>query len=521
MKQSIRPRGIVKDIHPAELGFDVWDAGSNVIFPNGFAAAAPGWIDSAPGLLARPLWLLPVYTTQNQFFWIYCGNNTAASAGFIGVTDGTSHFDITPAGGIPVTAAGDWTGGVLNGIPVMNHGKGDPLTWDLQTGNPCTSIPNWPAGQIVAAMRPFKYHLVGMNVIDDGSAGFFPELVIWSSAANPGSLPDSWVPDPANEAGNFTISETTGEIIDGGQLRDQFMVYKQHSSTVMAYIAGQFVFSNRKAFVTSGILARNCWQELYGVHYVMTDGDVIKHNAVEVESLVDARIRDFIFTQIDPATFSGCYLATSHASKQLYIAFPKSGHIHADTFIVLDINTGSFGIMDVPEMAYMTRGILNDPGIDSTWDGQARIWNDAQNSWNQRAFNPTSDILVMADYDNEKILAHAGFLREGAAVPIFLELTSKDFGEAQRLKLVSAIWPNATGNSQTVGRTLDIRVGSQDHAGAPIAWSTTVPIAVGEERPKADFLVSGRLISLSVAGNQDAAWRINSIDIDYDLQGNW
>ncbi len=521
MKQSIRPSGIIKDIHPAELGFDVWDNGSNVIFPNGFAAAAPGWIDSAPGMLAKPLWLLPVYTVQDEFFWLYCGNNTAQTAGVIAVTDGTTHFDITPVGGIPVTAGGDWTGGVLNGIPVMNYGAGDPIFWDLQTGNPCTTLPAWPTGQRVAAMRPFKYHLIGMNVLDDGTGSAFPELVIWSSAANPGALPDSWVPLPDNEAGNFTIAATTGAIIDGGQMRDQFMVYKQHSSTVMQYIAGQFVFSNRKAFVTSGILARNCWQELYGVHYVLTDGDFIKHNGVEVESLIDARIRDFIFQQIDPEAFVSCYVAASHSSKQLYVAFPKAGHLHPDTFMVMDINTGSWGIMDVPEMAFMTRGILNDPGIDHSWDGQPTAWDVRPGAWNQRQFNPTSDILVMADFDNEKLLAHSGFLREGEPVPIALEMTVKDFGEAQRIKLVTAIWPNVEGGSQTPGRALNIRVGGQVNTGAPIAWSNIIPILVDQELVKADVLVTGRYISVEISGQQDASWRINSLDIDYELQGNF
>lgn len=522
MKQSIRPAGVIKDIHPAELGFEVWDNASNVIFPNGFAAAAPGWINASPsGMLARPLWLLPVYTPQNEFFWLYCGNNTAQTAGVIAVTDGTTHFDITPAGGIPITAAGDWTGGVLNGIPVMNYGAGDPITWDLQIGNPCTTLPNWPVGQRIAALRPFKYHLIGMNVLEDGSGGAFPELVIWSSAANPGQLPDSWVPLPENEAGNFTIAATTGEIIDGGQMRDQFMIYKQHSSTVMTYIAGQFVFSNRKAFVTSGILARNCWQELYGVHYVLTDGDFIKHNGVEVDSLVDARVRDFIFKQIDSETYTGCYVTASHSTKQLYVAFPKSGHLHANTFMVMDATSGAWGIMDVPDMAYMARGILNDPGVDHSWDAAPASWDVAPDAWNQRRFNPTTDILLMADFENEKLLAHSGFTREGEPVSIQLAMTVKDFGEAQRIKLVTSIWPNVEGGSETPGRALRVRVGSQENTNAPIAWSNAVTILEDQKLKKADLLVSGRYISLEVSGAQDAAWRINSLDIDYELQGSF
>ncbi|GAG28067.1 unnamed protein product, partial [marine sediment metagenome] len=259
------------------------NGGDNVLFPNGFSAAAPGWEAAGGNTLFKALWLLP-FQTLETFYWIYVGTDDAGTTGGIGLTDGTTHWDITPAVWA-ATPAGSITGGVLNGVPFINNGIDIPVFWDLVPTNVMTTLPGWPAAQRCQAMRAFKYHLIAMNMTDAG--GDFPDVVAWSDAANPGQIPATWIADPSNQAGSFSIAATPGGVVDGLALRDQFMVYKQHSTAIMQYIAGQFVFSNRKAFVTSGILARNCAAEMYGAHYVITDGDIIQHNGQEVKSLID------------------------------------------------------------------------------------------------------------------------------------------------------------------------------------------------------------------------------------------
>ena len=517
MKITIKPKGVIEDIHAAELGFDNWNQCTNVLFPNGFASSAPGWADAVGGCLFRPLWLLPVFT-PTVYYWIYVGNDAGNTVGGIGVTDGVNHFDITPAGGIVALTAGEITGGNLNGIPVINWGTAPPVFWDLNTGNICTDLPGWPVGQLAAAMRPFKYHLIAMNISD--GTGDFPDLVAWSNAAVPGAIPTEWASTPDNDAGNFSLAQASGEVVDGGAIRDQFIVYKNHSTFIMQFIAGQFVFSQRGAFVTSGILARNCWAEMYGSHYVITDGDVIRHNGQEVQSLIDGRMRDYMFNQIDPDTYQTSFIVSSHSTKEVWCCFPKTGHPNPDTALVYDVRSDSWGNTDLPEIPFIARGILNEPGVTFDWDSLTNTWDENFSAWNQRQFNPTTDLLVMADQAGTRMLAHGGFNRDGAAVPVFLSMDSKDFGEPQRLKLVTAVWNQIQADRTDPDGRYFIRVGWQAETADSVTWLPRQPINAHQFN-KADFLVSGRFISIEITGDQTKSWRLNSMDIDYRLQGLW
>ena len=515
MKQNFRPAGFNFDIPASELGNDTWNAGKNVVFRNGFAKAAPGWEEVAPGALLRPLWMLPVYTATT-FYWVYAGNNAAGDAGAVGVTDGVTHWDITPVAGISVTEPGDWSGGVLNGVPVFNNGLDAPFYWDVQTSNPCETLPGWPDGQLCKSLRPFKYHLIAMNI--SNATGDFPDLVAWSAAAEPGNIPSEWIADPANDAGSFAISATTGAVLDGAILRESFVIYKQHATTIMQYIAGQFVFSNRKAFVASGILARDCAAEIYGQHYVLTDGDIIRHNGQEVESIADGVVRDYLFTQLDPDTFKAAHVKISHADKQVWICYPTGGNEFCNEALVYDLVSGKWGLLDQSERpyAYSERGILNQGGAED-WDSQPDTWTTVNRIWNRQAFNPTSDTLFFADYDNSTLYSRTGFTREGQRVPILLQLLSKDFGDVERDKLANQLWLRASSNT-TVGERLRVRVGTQDSLFDPIAWKVAQELHDGQ---LIDADASGRYLSIEVAAEQSADWTLQTMTLDYQVRGIW
>jgi hypothetical protein len=516
MKLTINPSGFNHDIDPSELGPEVWNFGGNVVFENGFASSTPGWAQIAPGLLCKPLYLLPVFTGLS-YWWLYAGVNDAGDAGVIGVTDGVTHHDVTPAAGVGVTKAGDWTGGVLNGVPFLNNGIDVPVYWTTEPTEIMLPLPNWPANTRVAALRPFKYHIVGMNVTDD--TGEFPELVIWSDAADPGTIPQEWAPTPDNQAGSFAISTGQGAVIDGGELRDEFIVYKVRSTTVMHYVAGQFVFSNRKAFVTSGILARGCWAEMYGQHYVLTDGDFIRHNGTQLETLIDGINRNWLFDQIDSVNYTSSHIVISHSTNSVWLNFPKSGHEQPDTALVYDIRSEVFGLIDYDEdIAFMTRGVFNIPGKTNDFDGRTDVFDDAPDLFNSSLLNPTSDVLVFCRYEPKKMLAVDGYLREGEPVPVLLQMLSKDMGEPQAMKLITAVWPAGRQGGGSEAGLFRVRVGQQVTLDDPIRWSPAKQIG---QFQKAPFLVSGRFISLEYSGLQTTDWQLSSTDIDFELQGQW
>jgi hypothetical protein len=518
VKLSINPSGINHDISPAELPPDVWNDGQNVLFENGFTQSAPGWAEVATGALYNPQYLANVLIGE-LYYWIYAGLNGAGDAGGIGVTDGVTHWDITPVSLLGVTVAGDWTGGSLNGIPVLNNGIDPPMWWDGIPTNVVEILPGWPAATRCAAMRPYKYNLIAMNITD--GTGEYPDVILWSDTAEPGTIPlgvDAWTPTPDNSAGSFSVSTTQGGIVDGGEMRDLFMVYKTGSSTVMQYVAGNFVFTNRKAFVSSGIVARNCWAELYGQHYVLTDGDFIVHNGQEVQSLIDGKNRDWLFEQLDNINFRATHIAMLHSQKEVWINFPTSGNDWCNKGLVLDIKSGDFGVVifDKP-ISYMARGILNIDPLGNEYDNRVGSYDEAPDRYNTALYNPTTDLLAFSVYDPVQIFSVGGFTREGAPVPVYLQLLAKDMGKPQQLKVITAIWPLAQ-TAGIIGGTLAVRVGIQKGINDPITWTPATPT---DDGIKADVMTTGRYISLELTGEQSSAWRLNSIDIDYELAGLW
>ena len=507
---TIKPQGFVKDLQPAETGPGVYNEAQNVIFNDGFASSAPGWASIVGTLLCKPLWILP-FTDGTTYYWIYTGNNDAGTAGVVAVTDGVTHWDITHASGVSVTAAGDWTGGVLNGVPVLNNPNDDPMWWDGNTSNAVTTLTDWPASTKCKALRPYKFHLFAMNITQSGTE--YPDWVLHSDAADAGSIPASWTAGPTTQAGSFSISTVTGGIIDAAELRDLLVVYKQGSNAIVQYTGSAFIFSTRRVFVSTGMLNTNCAQELHGKHYMITDGDIVRHNGQQVESLVDGQLRNWVFEQLSD-DYSAAHVAVSHSNKQVWFNFPTSGG-DCDLSLVWDINSESMGVVSYPEFSFMARGVLG--ALSGTaWSDQTDTWDTVTDKWSAAQFSASRDTLLFSRFDEKELNYLTGFLRAGASSNCKLQLLSKDFDQPTAYKTIDRIYVNGEGGAYDLNQVITGRIGSQESPNDDISWSPSLTLY----RDKSlSYGVSGRYISLELNILQQADWRINSIDVHYLVSG--
>lgn len=510
---TITPRGFIKDLQPAETGPEVYNEATNVVFNDGFASSPPGWNTLSLTLTGDPLWILPVYTSI-AYYWVYGGNNSAGTAGFLAVTDGTTDYDITPAGGLSVSAKGDWTGGVLNGIPVINNSVDDPMYWALDTGTAALTLPDWPANTKCKVLRPFKFHLLAMNITQ--SSVDYPDWVLHSDAADQGDVPQSWTAGPSTQAGSFSISTVAGGIVDGAELRDVFMVYKSGSSAIIQYTGSAFFFSTRRTFISTGALASDCAQEYHGWHYVITNGDIIRHNGQQVESLVDGSLRNWVFDQI-AGEAEAAHVAIDHSAKQVWFNFPKDGATYCNLSLVWDLNSQSMGVVNHPaEFSHMARGVLPDLGTTLQWSNQSDTWIDRMDVWNEQQFNPTNDTLFFSRFDAAELAYITGSLRDGAEFTGRLQLLSKDMGQPTAYKTIDRVYINGEGGAYDLNEVITGRIGSQEAPNDDINWSPSLSLY----RDKSlSYGVSGRYISLELNMRQRADWRINSIDIHYLVSG--
>lgn len=509
---SIRPRDVLEDVEASEVPPEFYTEARNVNFRNELAQRVEGYDAIFAGPVAAPLHLRPVLT-PTVAYWAYgCSDK-------IGVTDGATHSDITPTPAPNSIDANDWTSSMLNGVPVLNPRLSQPVYWDTAPSNPCVALPGWPAGYLVDAMRSFKNYLIGMGV-NDGSS-YDPNLVIWSDAAPAGQLPASWTPAANNDAGDVSLADTPGAVIDGAPLRDQFMLYKRGSTYSLDYIGGNFIFNRRKLFVTSGVLARNCITEVRGRHIVLADGDVIMHDGFQAESIVDRKWRRFLFDNIDGQYFYNAFVARNEAKSEVWFCVPFKGDQYPSKAVVWNYQENRFGLRELCTQTLATHaasGIVPAaaaPG--ASWDSSTGTWDSSTTIWNQTNFNPAEDELVQANIDSTFYAIDLG--SDAAGVPIDARLLreSLDFGEPDRVKTVRAVWPRITGAKNG---SVSIRIGSQEKPFDPILWSAAVPFNTDADE-KVDTFTTGRFISVEVISSGGAPWRCSGFDFEYTRRGRY
>lgn len=491
------PPNIYSDV----FNMEPWDVGMRSI------------LGSAPAF-GTPLFP-PEYIGFNRveefFYWLY-----TAETG-IGVYNGVIHSDISNPGIYTGKAYPTvWTHGNLNGLMVFSNDNDEPFWWDNLIANPIQALPGWPSGQTCKSIRAYNYNLIAMNISNAG--GHFENLLQWSNSADPGSLPDSWDPLPSNDAGSNTLSDTPGEIIDGIQYRDSFMIFKEDSTYTMQYVGGHFVFNFRKLFTTIGLLAANCAAEYLGHVFVLGDGDVVRTDGQNAESLIDKRMRSWLFKQMDTDNYRNSFVVAYHSNNQVWICFPEIGHVQPNLALVWDGSNNTFGVRDIVSTPHISRGQVGNVTRVPDWDNDGDSWDTDPTFWNQPLFNPTEDSLLKCSIDTTELIAiNEGTLENGEIIHSIVERVGLDFGAPLNKKLIKSIVLRIYGNT---GILLKVTVGAAQTDAGVVEWQPSQNFTVGVSSQKINVFSQGRFVAFRIESETDQTqWGLTGVEFEYAQQG--
>lgn len=521
--EEFRPVSANLDVPPSEVDPGEWTDILNFYMRQGFAQRSSGETQIFGDFLDPPVNLKNVVEGTSNF-WVVMGNSSIVAIDQAGTVS-----DITPAlyaGPITPRLANQT---VLNGFPIQNFRQDPPTFWDKQIANPCAPLPGWQTGDIVRSIRAFKFFLFGLNLTRGGVET--PDALIWSSAAPQGGIPTEWLPATTNQAGSTELSATSGGIVDGLALRGQFMIYKNHSTYSCNFTGGTFVFSFRKFLTTSGILANNCVAEVEGQHVVMTDGDVLLHDGQNVRSLVDRKMRRFIFLQIDPVNFQNSFVLNYRAAKECWICFPTQGNEFANLAVVWDYAHNLLSVRElVDHWSHAESGTVLETTAALDWDSQTDDWNSSSGSWNRAQFTGAFERALAAVPDSTidakarlLFIDNANSLVDGTPVGGSITRESLDLGAPESFKYIRRVWPRITGSTGTV---VQVRVGVQNDPSSGILWSALQDFNVNVDK-FLNFDTSGRYISVrfeedtSPTAIPQATWSVHGFDLEYTLQGEF
>lgn len=496
--------GIVADEAAQELPDGAWSDGENVRFEHGYATRMAGHL----ACLTNPV--AAAYHSANfrcptDDYWVHA-TLTGAYA-----DNGTTQTNIT---GAALTGDADdiFTSCVLGGVFYLNNQIDAPSYWGGATASNLAALTGWDSTWRCKALRSFKANLLALNVTK--GADKYQSMVKWSDSTEPGAIPLSWDhTDATGDARELDLAESSDAVIDGCALGDLFIVYKDRSTYALQATGGVDVFRYFRLPGDSGMLSQNCVTRFPGGHVVLTPSDVITHNGTGPQSILDGRMRRWLFARIDASNFRRSFLAHNPARSEVWVCFPETGEDACTKALVWNYKSNTFGVRDLPDITSGSFGPISTTA-SSTWDAETGTWDDDTSVWDQIDVSQADQRLVCASTSSRMYLMDQTTSFDGTAFTTRVQRTGMAFGDASRVKLIRGIYPRIEGNTGTV---VSIQVGAAMDAEAAPAWSAAVSYTVGSTY-KADCFASGRFISLRISGSADS-WRVKSVDADVIMKG--
>lgn len=504
--------GVNRDLSAHELPPNAWTDASNMRFLDGFAYQFYGHGEVYNSPSEAPQHVLPINIGTARY-WIY---TTAGKTFCVTITSGSAvHTDITHATA-RTGIVNQWTSTSLSGIPILNVGDAAkvPMIWDLDVTHKFVDMTNWPASTYCKSLRAFNNTLVALNITKTSTN--YPAMVKWSHPADPGTVPASWdETDATKDAGEFDLA-TGGfsPIVDGMQLGNVFMVYTENAAWRMELIGGAYVYKFSKVPGLSGVMNRNCIADAGGFHVLLTGSDVVVHDGQVVTSVLDKASRRYLFQNIDVTNSDKCFVFKNPYFNEIFICYPSIGASSCDKAMVWNYIDKTVSFRSLPNLNHAEFGAV-DNGLGGTWAADSAPWISDLTLWNGPDFVPSTARVIMGSADVKLYMMDASASFDGVIPVAYLERRGLSFVVPESIKLVKGIRPRIVGNT---GETVLIYVGASDDPYLDPVYGEAMTHTIGTTISN-DCLISGRYIAIKFATGTAFQWRLDSFDIDVELQG--
>ena len=468
-------------------------------------------------------------TTNSYETLSYSARDTGTGVITLSGTATNAHTDdavVTPAGGTD-TADSDyganttdrrWTVTNLNGLIVATNGFDTPQMWPLSGGIPSIGTPfmelrNWTVSTKCKVIRSFRTFLVGLNWTRTNEE---PRLVKWSTEASYGSPPVTWNENDATlDAGEYELSDTPGDIIDGLPLGDSFIIYKDDSIYIMNYVGTPYIFSFKLMSPTIGLLSKEAVAEFEGGHFFMGNSDFYVCNGQTITPMLSNKLRRTVFDELNGDNYQKCFVAADYVRNEMMACYPSGSSTVVDKALIWNWKDNTFSFRDLPDTSHINSGIV-EITAGATWDAATLTWNADSDPWGATNYDNVIKNIVFADVTNTKIFRdNKGNKKDTATMDAYIERSGYDLGDPQSVKFVSAVYPQieVSGNN-----TVNVYIGRQMSTEDGITWEG--PVAFNPNtQSKVSCRISGKYFGIKVMSDTDIDWKLHGLSFEVQQRG--
>jgi len=371
------------------------------------------------------------------------------------------------------------------------------------------------------SMRAFRSFLVALNITTDGVN--FPRVVKWSTEAATQTLPLSWNETSSTvDAGEFELADTKGDILDGLQLRDSFMIYKEDAVYSMTFVGTPFIFSFRQLSPTIGAISKNCVAEFDGGHAIFGKGNFYINDGQRIKPILPMKLKEYVFQSIDGAQTNKSFVVADYGRTEILFCFTADGATSSEPnkSVVWNYITNTFTIRDIPNLAHMGYGNVGNPIRATTWAATTETWESITGPWTM-SYDLQDKVLLFADpYSTKLYRDNSGNKNNTTFMTSYIErsgLTMNEQGQPDHtsVKRISAIWPKMSISSDN---SINIYLGTSMSTEEGITWNAPTTFNPNTQS-KVSVRGTGKLYAVKFESTTDMDWELDGYAIDVKTVG--
>jgi len=521
--------GIISDTQPEKLADGAWSNGQNVRF-DGFVASKVAGSRYFAGSLSGSAYSLFAHTTfDGAHFFAYAGLTSVFTV------NNNIHYDISRlVGGAYTTDTTKlWTGGVLGGLLFMNNGIDIPQIQLTPTASAhLANIPNWPTTVTTRCncLRAYKNYLVALDVTK--GAIRYRQMVKWSASAQPLTAPTSWdEADTTKDAGETSLSETNGTVVDCLPLRDINIIYKDDSVHGMQYIGVPFVFRFYQIFSSVGIIAKRCVAAFENYHcFIGNDLDIYVHDGNTIRSIADSRWRQYMRQNVLGSRYERMFMVANPVTSEIWVFIPTGSAQYTSKVLMWNWRKDTWGERDVANVSSAVAGGIESTDYVTIWSAMTTTWDTEGTTWAELESLPPDRKLVMCNPDSLTGLIETeyGTLELGANLPFMLERTGIwgiptaisdgarviDLGSVKFVRRIRFRTKDIS-----VSDAITFKVAVQSDLNSPQAYASTNKLT--NSTAEVTVLKRGAFLSIRIESTMDTLFSLQSVEIEVEPSGDY
>lgn len=383
-------------------------------------------------------------------------------------------------------------------------------------------------------MRSYKNFLIGLNMLegsDEANAIHYSQRVRWSDAAENGQLPASWDDaSPEGFASYNDLGNAEGGIVDAAQLRDSMIIYTNKEVHAMTWIGGSQLFSFRRLFSDTGLIAPGCVVEFESQHFVIGSNDIFVHDGATKRSVIYGRIERKLMSEIRGVNPWATRAFSNPAKKEVWVCYVVNGTPNIggetatwfDRAAVWNWQDDTWTFYDLPSIRALALAPTPDPD-SRNWEEQPGEWDEQVEPWNLYDDNFINESILGASQFNEIFMLDSGdkvyypeysdtVTMKQAQMVAYMERVGLDLDqEGAKIyeeKELFKVWPQVSGSGE-----LKVEVGGQTSINKPVYLEQAQFYNI-EEDYVAEFRVAYRYLAFRFESQKPGAWKFSGYDYE-------